>query len=281
MTDPKSQSVATLPKRQRTQVEAKLERKLMTYAVAAGAAGVSVLAIAQPVEGRVVFTAVNSEISPAFALDLNHDGVVDFNLIRWGGATSSARLDYLNVCHSGLTKLSHQCVSSSFGPNSSNLVRTTAAGGAAALPFGANIGPGQQWGGKAAPELMGEVIGFHSVSGHTSQEWRGAWANGGKGVANKYLGLKFKIGNMFHYGWARVTFLVSGNSYTATITGYAYETIPGQSIRAGYTSGTAEVGELQGPGDLREKTSSQQASLGLLASGSSGLSIWRRDEAAN
>ena len=70
---------------------------------------------------------------------------------------------------------------------------------------------------------------------------------------------------------------VAGQAFQATITGYAYETIPGKAILAGYTSGTADSAQLQAPADLRESPS-QEASLGLLASGASGLSIWRRDE---
>lgn len=265
-------------KRQRAQVESKLERKLLAYAAVAGAAGVGILAAAQPAEGKVVYTAVNSEISPAFALDLNGDGVNDFNLIRWGAATSSAGFDYLQVCHDELLRLSHQCISSTFDPNASNLVRTTVAGGAAVLPFGANIGPGQQWGGKGVAELMGmHIVRRIGSLSTTSQRWLGAWANGGKGVANKYLGLKFKIGNQFHYGWARVTFKINTgiSGYTATITGYAYETIPGKAILAGSTSGTAESAELQMP------ASRDESSLGMLALGSWGLELWRKDESRN
>ena len=281
MTDPRLLSIPTARKRQRVQLESKLEKKLVTYAAMAGAAGVGLLAAPQVAEAKVVYTSVNAVISPTFALDLNGDGVNDFNLTRWGAATSSAGFDYLQVCHDPLLPFSHQCISSTNDPNAANLVRTVANGGAAPLPFGAKIGPGEQWGGQGQPVLMGMAIGHHG-STTTTVRWVGPWANGGKGETNKYLGFKFKIGSLFHYGWARVTFAITGQGrYSATITGYAYETIAGQAIRAGSTSGTAEIGELQGPGDLRERTFSQEASLGLLASGSSGLSIWRRDEAAN
>ena len=274
MTRPVSESSArATTRRARAQVGPKLERNLLAYAAVAGAAGVGLLASAKPAEGKVVFTAANSEIANAVVLDLDHDGVIDFNLIRWAAATSSAGFQYLLVCHDELTGFSHQCISSTFDANASNLVRTTVKGGAAALPFGANIGPGQQWGGKGVAELMGELIVTTNRSfSTTSRRWLGAWANGGKGVTNRYLGLKFKIGNQFHYGWARVTFKTNTSTgFTATVTGYAYETIPGKAIRAGATSGTAEVADAQTP--------DRESSLGMLALGSSGLSIWRRDEA--
>jgi hypothetical protein len=280
MTGLKVPGMTTAQKRQPAQFESRLEKKLVAYAAMAVAAGVGLLASPQAAEAKVIYTAVNSEITQGFALDLNGDGVNDFNLIKGLAASSSNRFWYLAVCHDQFQNFSHQCFSSTFDPNASNLVRTVANGGAADLPFGAKIGPGEQWGGKDKDVLMGEVIAHRGST--SSQRWLGPWANGGQGVTNRYLGLKFKIGNLFHYGWARVTFTItSRDTFSAIITGYAYETIPGRAIRAGSTSGTAEVGELLGPGDLREKTSSQQASLGLLASGSSGLSIWRRDEAAN
>ena len=158
------------------------------------------------------------------------------------------------------------------------LSRKVAGGGAAALPFGATISPGEQWGGRGKPVLMGELIAGRDSN--TSQRWLGAWANGGQGVMNRYLGLKFKIGNMFHYGWVRVTLtttMTGHGSFTATITGYAYETIPGKAIRAGHTSGTAEPADAGIPADM-QNVSVRAASLGMLALGSSGLSIWRREE---
>jgi hypothetical protein len=99
------------------------------------------------------------------------------------------------------------------------------------------------------------------------------------------VGFKFKIGNLFHYGWARVSFTTLAHSYQATISGYAYETIPGKAILAGHTggsaSGSAESAELLPSGYLQEKAPAQETSLGLLAAGSSGLSIWRREENSN
>jgi hypothetical protein len=52
-----------------------------------------------------------------------------------------------------------------------------------------------------------------------------------------YLGLKFVIKRKYHFGWARVTVTRSRAFYYATLTGYAYETIPGKSIKAGQTKG--------------------------------------------
>jgi len=50
------------------------------YAFAAGAAGVGMLALAVPAEGRIVYTPDNQKIPPSqeLSLDLNHDGIADF-----------------------------------------------------------------------------------------------------------------------------------------------------------------------------------------------------------
>jgi hypothetical protein len=54
-------------------------------------------------------------------------------------------------------------------------------------------------------------------------------------VTNRYLGLKFKIDKKNHYGWARLSVQQQGGQIIATLTGYAYETVPGKGIRAGQT----------------------------------------------
>jgi hypothetical protein len=69
---------------------------------------------------------------------------------------------------------------------------------------------------------------------------------------------------------------VSKFRFSAVLTGYAYETIPGKLIVAGATEGTddgkpiASIGtDTPGP-----------ATLALLALGVPGLSIWRREKEA-
>jgi len=106
------------------------------------------------------------------------------------------------------------------------------------------------------------------------------WVNGGKGVKNRYLGLKFKIKGKFHFGWARLTVTTEKNGFTAALTGYAYETIPGKAIVAGATQGADDTDkniEQSNPAALTVPTP-EPAVLGALAMGAPGLSIWRRKE---
>jgi hypothetical protein len=75
--------------RRTTNLPDSLHQQLNLYALAAGAAGVSLLALAQPSEAKIVYTPANVTLSPQNGivrhhLDLNHDGTTDFTLIdQW------------------------------------------------------------------------------------------------------------------------------------------------------------------------------------------------------
>jgi hypothetical protein len=99
----------------------------------------------------------------------------------------------------------------------------------------------------------------------------GPWAN----VKDRYLGLEFKIKGKIHYGWARLSVTVSKTTITATLTGYAYETIANKPIIAGRTKGPDD-GSVEESNAALNVPTSKPATLGLLAMGSSGLSMWRR-----
>ena len=261
--------------RSQTALNSKLERKLWMYTTVATAAGVGVLA-GTPAEAKVVVTQTNTAISPSVALDLNHDGVVDFNLTKWVAAASIEAFSYLLVCHEMYQRASHQCLSSSSQANDANVVRGTSAG-ALDLPFGAPIGPGQQFAGLKGRVVMGGRQAIQTSSA-LKQTWYGPWVAGGAGVKNRYLGLKFKIGSQFHFGWARVTVTTTAkNGFSAVLTGYAYETIPNKAIHAGAVSDAAQAALEPAPPSIEPQDADRQASLGMLSLGSTGLTIWRRE----
>ena len=69
----------------------------------------------------------------------------------------------------------------------------------------------------------------------------------------------------------------------ATITGYAYEPIPGKSIKAGQTKGPADDRDKEDFGPSAALTSRtpdepQPASLSILALGAQGVPLRRRKE---
>ena len=104
----------------------------------------------------------------------------------------------------------------------------------------------------------------------------GPWLN----VDCRYLGLKFFIKGHVHYGWARFNVTAGDGKITATLTGYAYETIPNKPIIAGKTKGPGDA-SVEESSAAPSRPTSQPATLGLLALGSHGLSIWRREDVAS
>ena len=140
-----------------------------------------------------------------------------------------------------------------------------------ALNPGARVGPKSR-----LKKGTGALVEAVFSSGDLSTTVFGPWQN----VKNRYLGLKFKINDETHYGWARLNVELSKTEITATLTGYAYETIPNKPIIAGQTKGP-DAGENDGPdASLTNPIPDipQPASLGALALGAPGLSIWRRRE---
>ena len=98
--------------------------------------------------------------------------------------------------------------------------------------------------------------------------FRGQWANAGKGVRDRYLGLKFQINGETHFGWARLNVSVQSHgpaNVTATLTGYAYETVANKPIIAGKTKGADVI-------------TVQPATLGHLAAGASVIPARRRTD---
>lgn len=195
-----------------------LHRQLNSYALAASAAGVGVLALAQPAGAKIVYTPTHTNIPlgvPVY-IDLNHDQKNDFVL-------------YYHVQIIGLTVDPVNSYNQAWGAGQSS---------AAALEAGVRIRTNTQ---HFQPHhtLMASVYG-------TNTTYKGQWLN----VHGRYLGLKFFIDGQVHYGWARLNVTVAHKTIKAVLTGYAYETIANRSIKTGKTHGPdvvvkhATLGEL-------------------------------------
>jgi len=231
-------------------------QRLNMYALAAGAAGVSLAALASPANAEIVYTPAHvSILGPRgfYKLDLNHDGVIDFTVANTTNYTTDQAFWDLFAK----------------GPPGNSIVGTFVGQGfpasARAFLAGAQIGPGKHFFPGAA-----KLASFYYGGGGNSSH--GNWVN----VTNRYLGVKFQIGGQTHYGWARFTVKVTKSPINifAELTGYAYETVPNMPIIAGKTSGDAAGGipeALNAP-------SRAPAALGILARGAPALAIWRREE---
>ncbi len=215
------------------------------------------LALAQPAEAKIIYTPAHVVIGRPFALDLNHDGIVDFYIVY--GASHFHYKHALSVCQVMSSYNGPFCRVSPSMQNQIRAVLSGEEGFAAALHPGAKIQRGDRF-------WYVVPLGGLEAPNKTSRFWYGPWLDGGKGVKNRYLGLKFKIKGQFHFGWARITVTTTQNAFTATLTGYAYETIPGKAIVAGKTKGPDVVVE--------------PATLGHLAQGAAAISSWRAKPAA-
>src|ERR1039458_9779518 len=89
--------------REAVKVPQSLHNSLALYALAAGATGVGVLALAQPAEGEVVYTPAHEVIgrNQSFAIDLNHDGITDFTIQNVVKDVYGYRVARLQVTPSG------------------------------------------------------------------------------------------------------------------------------------------------------------------------------------
>jgi hypothetical protein len=222
------------------------------------AAGVGILALAQAAEAKIIYTAANVTINPAmpYKLDLNHDGTTDFSFsVYYSSRTGSG---YEIFVDDMMVR----------GAQKSNSAVVGSKGYARAFGPGITIGPKltikQETVMGDCVEEMGPMTSVHSSKGN--------WLN----VKNRYLGLRFKIHGKTHYGWARLT--TTTCAFSGTLTGYAYETIPNKPIVTGRTKGPDEI--IEEPDATVSAPTPQPSRLGLLALGSPGLSIWRREESA-
>lgn len=227
-------------KRQARTLSDALERQLKAYAVAASAAGVggmalmlsateyavptgaalvSLLALSEPARAKIVYTPVRLKLpctdegsgNGLYQLDLNRDKIADFNLYCHGNSGDGGGVW--------------------IGPvNKQNKIWTASTtqyrrkGWAAALSSGVAIKPNRNF-----------QTGDHGMmgweTGGTTFQISGPWVD----LTNRYLGLKFLVKGKPHFGWARLNVAFRPNFTHATLTGYAYETVPNKPIITGKT----------------------------------------------
>ena len=172
--------------------------------------------LAIPASGEIVYTPVNVGIGVDghYHIDLNGDGITDFNIKNTDGnfrcGAKSFYYDKLVISHS---KGNNVADSGSW---------------AAALAQGVEVGPSLSFGGSGMMSYY--ATGWQTEFGGCESEQirTGRWIY----VGSAYLGVEFLINGEIHYGW-----IASGGGLTPTVTGFAYETVPNQSIVTGQTTG--------------------------------------------
>ena len=243
-----------------------IERRVKLYSLAAAAAGVSALALSQAADAEVVITQKTIPIPLcAFnvpchvSLDLNGDGVNDLKLSLLYSSGSTVKNKFLHV-----------------SPYKGGGVIGTAGGQrgpyASALLRGAKIGGSDHFlSGRSNNVESSERIIPNTTGSSYHRYFFGKW---GGNHSNRFLGVKFLIKGATHYGWVRITVntKVKG-TMSATITEYGYESVAKKSLEAGVPGANATNAP------VRDKAATPgQPSLGMLALGTDGLALWRREE---
>jgi hypothetical protein len=224
-----------------------LDHRLAMYALAASAAGVGVLALTLPAEGKIVYTKAHELINPntTVAIDLNHDGIRDFVLKDIYSLYEASAFGQLSV-------LPARSKNAIWG----HTIRSK--GYASALFANVRIGPqGRFLPGAGLMATTSADGGLDRLP--NAESCFGPWAN----VRNRYLGLKFTIAGKTHFGWARLDVSCDTGSVqvTGVLTGYAYETVANRPVIAGKKSGPDKP-------DDSVPAASMSGTLGQLAKGS-------------
>lgn len=236
-----------------------IDNRTKAYCGAALAAGVSILALTAPSEASVVVTKTHQTIplNGRISIDLNKDGVTDFNVKMSNYFDFSFRDSVRVIPTAGGGVVGYN---GGIGPYAS------------ALAPGANIGPSAHFRVGTYGVIVERSTG-EEFSTHTTRNLYGKW---GGDPQNRYVGVKFQIQGKTHYGWIRMTVNTDlPANMSATISAYAYETVANKTIKAGNTKSSATATSSR----VTEKFAVPDGgSLGMLALGSEGLQLWRREK---
>jgi|HubBroStandDraft_5_1064220.scaffolds.fasta_scaffold33133_2 hypothetical protein len=205
-----------------------IHRQLNRYVLVAL---VSLLVLAQPSLAKIVYTPVNVTLSGNGSIAIpQNGGTTQFTIKE---VTQSGQ------CFDGSYFEATVSVSPRAGGN--GVVGNGTLGDAFALSLGTPIGPGQSFD-QVALTMAYEYDGY--TDGRCGAVYYGDWCDDNSGAAcdsvDAYLGLEIEYRGSIYYGWAQATVSpIYGRDsfeFSVQLTGYAYETIPGQSINAGQTS---------------------------------------------
>src|SRR5436190_2518286 len=179
---------------------------------------------AQIIYTDVIPDAVISTNGAGYFLDLNNDGIQDFNITYstslisgfCSGSTLSTKID-INITPLSTNEVGHASSYPSTYPASlisNSIIDETI--------FSWQSNPGQTL----------ETKSWHCVTIYRNlKRWvtyySGSWYN----ATSKYLPLRLHVGLQVYYGWVRLTLPTGLASFT--VLDYAYNSTPGQSIFSG------------------------------------------------
>ncbi len=200
-----------------THDEKQLKNKLLQYSLAAGVA----LTIGTRLHAEIQYTNIDPDKTIAqaenqstrdFLLDLNNDGTAEFKIFQAFSLTTYWFFDYYFYSENSVRQVAIN--------DGLSVMRKTAENAyVAALDSNALISADQHFN---ANKMLG-------VFSYYDEQPEGFWPNAGQ----KFMGVKFKIGENIHYGWVRLSVAPLCESFI--LYDYAYEDEPGKAIKAGDT----------------------------------------------
>lgn len=187
----------------------KLASKLLRY----GALTTVFAGMSEVVNGQIIYTDIDPDEGGAgvsYNLDLDNDANAEFVIKHVNTPTGNGDQNFLIAAPA----VNDQGIfdNSILAASSDGFV----------YPFALNEGEAI-----SAGRLDWNNESFQSMNEKSCMYENDAWC----GVDDKYLGLRFKIGNNVHYGWARLD--VAHNGANWLIKDYAYNSVAGEPIDAG------------------------------------------------
>lgn len=245
-----------------------IEKRLISYAAMATAAGVAILACAPSAEAKVVYTATWMSIVPKgqpALIDLNNDGIADFQV---------STTHQLISTRSGFRSVSFKL---NVSPKNASNAIWGANGSASALPAGKKVGPSGKL--KLGKQFMASQK-FESTSYFGSYIYRASSNGQWPQTTRLYLGLRFIIQGQIHYGWARLNVTAAASEMYGAVNGFAYETEPNKPIITG--QGAPREGRSDGNRSAAGRPRGiNPGGLGALAAGAPAIQRSRQQNAGS
>jgi hypothetical protein len=192
--------------------------------------------IATQAQAQIIYTDVTPDATynningDTLQLDLDGGGVIDFKLSY--GRTMGPPCQ-LGGCAGDPSSPTHV---RAYPIDVDNAVMDSTAGYSLNLQTGDGIDAAMSWDGSAGQILAARVGTVCFPGGGFTYACRTGVRNGTWSMGNNvgYLGLRFHIGSMVHYGWVRLVVPQSTFSILGfTVMDYAYNSVPGEGILAG------------------------------------------------
>jgi len=206
-----------------------VHRRLHRFAMATILA-VGLLALPWPAQAKVVYVPANVTVSGNGTITLPvNGGTVAFDI---QAVAKSTTCENFQVSEASVT----------VAPNTVDAGTGVAAVGedASALSAGTLIDSSQNF--YQAQALMASELIENEPPPCDTSHYDGYWCDDDLGhlctSVDRYLGLEFEFKGGTHYGWAHMIIIPDAHSvmFVVQLEGFAYETVPGQGIKAGQKS---------------------------------------------